>query len=120
MATFIEDMRSAFIWEKRDMRLENWPMMSSVWPTLLLGMAYVLFSYVIGPWIMRDRKPYNFKSLIIIYNIVQVIGCCYVFVEMGKIVLFGQNNNWRKKIFIIKGIVTLPFIFKMLAQIKVI
>ncbi len=33
---------SAFSWERRDLRVEDWPMMSSAWPSLALCAAYVV------------------------------------------------------------------------------
>lgn len=46
-------------------------------PKLIVGIlgTYWMFVYKIGPNFMRDRKPYDPKAVIQIYNAVQVLVC---------------------------------------------
>lgn len=46
-------------------------------PMLIFGIlgTYWMFVYKIGPCWMRDRKPYDPKRLIMVYNVVQVLVC---------------------------------------------
>lgn len=34
---------------------------------------YLLFVWLIGPWFMRDRKPYDLKNLMTVYNYVNIV-----------------------------------------------
>lgn len=44
------------------------------YPSLMLAIigAYLLIALKIGPEFMRDRKPYSFKNITRLYNIIQV------------------------------------------------
>ena len=64
------------IWDRRDVRVDDWPLMSSPLPTLLLCSAYFYIVKIWGPQFMRDRKPYELKNTLIIYNIIQVRSKC--------------------------------------------
>ena len=59
------------IWDRRDIRVDDWPLMSSPLPTLLLCSAYFYIVKIWGPQFMRDRKPYELKNTLIAYNVVQ-------------------------------------------------
>jgi len=69
------------LWEIRDKRLDDWAMMSSPWPSVALSSAYVLAVTVIGPRFMRDRKPYDIKAVMQVYNVIQVILSAYIVYE---------------------------------------
>lgn len=45
---------------------------------------YLLFVWIIGPWFMRDRKPYDLKRIMSVYNYINIVvnfvlfsGCLY-------------------------------------------
>ena len=61
----------------RDPRVDSWPLMSSIWPTTLICVAYVYVVKVLGPRFMEKREPYNIKRIMIVYNLFQTIfsGC---------------------------------------------
>ncbi|TRY62206.1 hypothetical protein TCAL_01455 [Tigriopus californicus] len=69
------------LWEIRDLRVEGWPMMSTPWPTVALSAAYVYLVTIWGPRFMKDRKPYELKMPIQIYNIIQVVLSAYIVYE---------------------------------------
>ncbi|XP_023178041.2 elongation of very long chain fatty acids protein F-like [Drosophila hydei] len=48
-------------------------LLTSPWPVICICSAYLLFVYRIGPRFMQNRKPYNLKNVILIYNICQMI-----------------------------------------------
>jgi hypothetical protein len=64
------------IWDRRDIRVDDWPLMSSPLPTLLLCSAYFYIVKIWGPQFMRDRKPYELKNTLIAYNVVQASRFC--------------------------------------------
>ena len=52
-----------------DKRVENWPLMSSPWPTCAIGVTYVVMC-LFGPRLMANQKPVNrLRPLIVAYNI---------------------------------------------------
>jgi len=74
-------------WEKRDRRMDGWPLMSSPWYTAAICATYVYLVKVAGPAFMKDRKPLNIRTFLIWYNLVQVIFSVYLFTEVSSAVL---------------------------------
>ncbi|XP_074649186.1 very long chain fatty acid elongase 4-like [Tubulanus polymorphus] len=64
-----------------DPRVENWFLMKSPVPTLLIVAAYLLIC-ICGPMLMKNRKPFNLKFLIIPYNFALVGLSAYMFYEL--------------------------------------
>ena len=60
------------IWDLRDQRVDNWPLMNSPLPTVALCCLYFYTVKFLGPWFMKDKKPYDLKNTIIVYNFAQV------------------------------------------------
>ncbi|KAG8200507.1 hypothetical protein JTE90_000584 [Oedothorax gibbosus] len=53
--------------------VKNRFLLSSVYPMVTLITSYVLFVKVVGPYIMRNRKPVQMRPLIVVYNFSLVI-----------------------------------------------
>lgn len=51
-----------------DPRVENWYFMSSPFPPTLIILAYIYFVTMLGPRLMENRKPFNLKNTMIVYN----------------------------------------------------
>ncbi|KAI0219257.1 Elongation of very long chain fatty acids protein, partial [Lamellibrachia satsuma] len=66
-----------------DPRLEGYPMMASPWPTVFITLAYVYTVEVGLPRFMADRKPYNIRQIMLVYNFAMVILSGYIFMEFG-------------------------------------
>lgn len=64
-----------------DPRTQGWPMMSSPLPTLALCLGYVYLVKVLGPRFMENRKPFQLKNTLIVYNFVQVVFSAWLFYE---------------------------------------
>jgi elongation of very long chain fatty acids protein 4 len=73
-----------------DPRVENWPLMSSPWPTLSISLAYIIFA-VFVPKILKGRKIPVFY-LVIPYNFVLVIVNLYMVVEL---LYTTWHYNWK-------------------------
>ena len=71
-------------WERRDRRIDGWPLMDSPWPTVALCLTYVYLVKVAGPRFMRNREPYDVRSFLIVYNFFQVAFSVYIFTEVSK------------------------------------
>ncbi|XP_037930402.1 elongation of very long chain fatty acids protein 7-like [Teleopsis dalmanni] len=57
-----------------DETVDNWFLMSSPAPVVSIVAVYLLFVLKIGPAFMKNRKPYDLKKIMVIYNAFQV---CY-------------------------------------------
>uniref|UniRef100_A0A1Q3EUP2 Elongation of very long chain fatty acids protein n=1 Tax=Culex tarsalis TaxID=7177 RepID=A0A1Q3EUP2_CULTA len=65
-----------------DPRTRDWPLMSSPLPTLALCLGYVYLVKVLGPRLMENRKPFQLKNTLIVYNFVQVVFSAWLFYEI--------------------------------------
>ena len=66
-----------------DRRLDGWPLMDSMTPTVLMCLGYVILVKYVGPWLMQDRKPFELKKVLIVYNAAQVIFSAWQFYEVS-------------------------------------
>lgn len=64
-----------------DPRTQEWFLVSSPGPTLTIVATYVYFCISVGPRYMKDRKPYDLKNTMIVYNFIQVLLSVYVMYE---------------------------------------
>lgn len=69
---------------KSDPRVNDWAMMSSPLPTLVICLTYVYFVKVLGPKLMENRKPFNLRKTMIYYNLFQVIFSTWLFREVSR------------------------------------
>lgn len=69
------------LWQIRDVRVDDWPLMSSIWPTVTLCLAYFYFALVLGPTLMKDREPMQLKKTIQVYNVFQIVLSAYMVYE---------------------------------------
>jgi len=67
-----------------DPRTKEWPMMSGPFPTLLVCLSYVFLVKVLGPRFMENRKPFQLKNTLIVYNLFQVLFSMWLFYEIGR------------------------------------
>ncbi|XP_070513920.1 very long chain fatty acid elongase AAEL008004 isoform X2 [Cardiocondyla obscurior] len=64
-----------------DTRTTNWLLMRSPFPTLFICLSYVYVVKVLGPKLMENRKPFQFKNTLVVYNLFQVIFSAWLFYE---------------------------------------
>ncbi|CAB4064014.1 ELOVL7 [Lepeophtheirus salmonis] len=81
-----------WLWEIRDKRVDGWPLMESVWPTLIICMTYMITSKFLGPLYMRNRASYKLYGAIRLYNVIQVIASIYMFVNLMR---YGWWNHYN-------------------------
>lgn len=65
-----------------DDRVADWPLMWGYTPTMVITATYLLAVYV-GPKIMENRKPFDLRVAIIIYNFLCVIMNFHICSEVG-------------------------------------
>jgi elongation of very long chain fatty acids protein 7 len=73
-----------------DPRVKDFFLMSSPTPVILLCVGYVVLTKYIGPRIMKNRKPFELRSVMIVYNLLNVLINAYLFVE-------ALNGGWWGK-----------------------
>ncbi|KRT79802.1 hypothetical protein AMK59_8244 [Oryctes borbonicus] len=89
--SWIIDSHDYILKQWGDPRLEGYYFTGSFWGLLAVIIAYLCFVTFLGPTLMEKRKPFNLKSAIIIYNIIQVICCAYLFIMITIYVLPHTN-----------------------------
>ncbi|KAJ8732477.1 hypothetical protein PYW07_015076 [Mythimna separata] len=75
--------------ELSDPRTKDWWLVTGPGPLLTILASYLYFCTKAGPRYMKDKKPYNLKNLVMLYNVFQIImsvyityiGVSYVFIE---------------------------------------
>lgn len=61
-----------------DPLIDSWILMKSPAAMLTIIASYLTFVTKLGPWLMRDRKPFQLKHVMICYNALQVVLCFYI------------------------------------------
>ena len=56
-----------------DPRVNDWPLMDSPIPTVMIVGCYLYVVLVAGPKFMANRKPFQLNRTLIVYNAIQVI-----------------------------------------------
>ncbi|CDQ79816.1 unnamed protein product [Oncorhynchus mykiss] len=51
-----------------DPRTEDWPLMASPLAQTLIVIAYIYFVTTLGPRLMENRKPFDLKNAMVVYN----------------------------------------------------
>lgn len=79
------------VMDQADKRLENWPMMKTPFPCLGLIVAYIIFLYI-GPKIMKNRKAFDLRQVIIPYNLSLVAISTYITYEILSVVILSRYS----------------------------
>ncbi|KAI5696070.1 hypothetical protein M8J75_007632 [Diaphorina citri] len=58
--------------------VDNWFLMPSWLPVTSIVVLYLIFVKIVGPRMMENRKPYNIKNIILVYNLVQTVYNAYI------------------------------------------
>ena len=83
------------VWEVRDKRMDNYPLMSNPLYTVFICAAYVYAVKIAGPNYMKDRQPYNIKSFLVIYNAFQVVFSGYIFIGVWNLTQYTTSANMK-------------------------
>lgn len=54
---------------RTDPRVADWPLMQSMWPTIYLSVAYLVFVYG-GKAVMKNRQAFDLKGPMVVYNFI--------------------------------------------------
>ncbi|KAK9875221.1 hypothetical protein WA026_006008 [Henosepilachna vigintioctopunctata] len=73
-----------FIERYADPRTNNYLIGRSILYPISILFVYLLFVYKIGPWFMKDKKPYNCRNWIIAFDILQIFLNFYIAIKAIK------------------------------------
>ncbi|GLH03295.1 Elongation of very long chain fatty acids protein, partial [Gryllus bimaculatus] len=76
-----------------DPRAQPLPLVQRPFTILGLMAGYTLFVTRLGPWLMRDRRPYELKRTLIVYNALQILTNLYIF--QGFCQFWFTTYNWQ-------------------------
>ncbi|XP_068898150.1 very long chain fatty acid elongase AAEL008004-like isoform X1 [Tenebrio molitor] len=94
MLSIITNMKNFFD-EHGDPRIAQWPMMSTPLPSIVISLVYIYFAKFLGPQLMKNRKPFQLKKAILMYNLLQVFLSTYLFYEIGMSGWFTGEYSLR-------------------------
>lgn len=57
---------------------KDWFLVSGPGPVIMIIVSYLYFSLSAGPRYMKDKKPYELRTLMIVYNFIQVLFSIYL------------------------------------------
>lgn len=73
----------------QDERTITWFLSGSFYPLATILVTYLYFCLYAGPRWMKNRKPFELKNTLVVYNAVQVVLSVYLVHE-------GLEAGWRK------------------------
>ncbi|KAI9575169.1 hypothetical protein GQX74_015602 [Glossina fuscipes] len=82
--------------ENMDPRTADIPVASSLKYTFALIGIYLLIVLKLGPALMSNRKPFEIKRILQIYNILQIVGNLYLLYQVRICICIDLYNNLRK------------------------
>jgi uncharacterized membrane protein YidH (DUF202 family) len=68
---------------EKDNRVHEWPLMSSFNNCIFLSVIYMIIVKYAGPKWMENRKPFNLKNVITMYNIFQITSCAMIIYNLS-------------------------------------
>ena len=63
---------------------DTWPLMEGPTIMLMITVSYLIFVLKLGPELMKDRKPLNIKSIILVYNFYQTISNIHIVSQVSR------------------------------------
>ncbi|KPJ10437.1 Elongation of very long chain fatty acids protein 7 [Papilio machaon] len=69
----IANAYNTVFYKRADPRVSEWPLMTSPWPLVFIIASYLTLIKLILPVYMRKHAPYELKTIIKWYNIVQIV-----------------------------------------------
>ncbi|KAB0795322.1 hypothetical protein PPYR_12161 [Photinus pyralis] len=84
---YILDGYRHFMETKSDPRTSEWLLVGSPGPLITILVTYLYFCISAGPRYMKDRKPYDLRNAILVYNAIQVVMSVFLVYE-------GLQGGW--------------------------
>ncbi|CAH2231205.1 elongation of very long chain fatty acids protein 7-like [Pararge aegeria] len=71
---------------------KNWFLVARPFQMIGVLSFYLFFSTRLGPWYMRNKKPYDLRTVIKYYNLFQVVASLYLFYQGSAYVLSKEYS----------------------------
>ena len=91
--SLVKRFMEGFDWSKRDKRLDGFPLMSSIWPTIFIVVSYAFLGLVVGPRFMQNRNPFKMVIFGLIFNTYQFLAEFALIPWIGMH-FFADDNGW--------------------------
>ncbi|KAI1293576.1 putative protein for very long chain fatty acid elongation [Halotydeus destructor] len=75
-----------------DDRVKGHLLMSSPWPAVAIVVIYVLFVKYVGPKLMANRRPFELRNVLLLYNLAMVVYNSVMWYHGGIYGWFGKYN----------------------------
>ncbi|CRK89409.1 CLUMA_CG003158, isoform A [Clunio marinus] len=75
--------------DNEDQRTKSWFLSNSPGPLVIILVTYLYFCLYAGPRYMKNRKPFQLKNTLVVYNVIQVVFSIVLVIE-------GLEGGWRK------------------------
>ena len=75
-----------------DHRMRDYLLMQSPIEMTLILLGYIFFALYAGPRYMANRKPFNLKTAMIVYNFTMVSFNAYIVYEVSGWIIYLQRN----------------------------
>ena len=75
-------------------------LMDGAWPVTgtFLVLVYLMVVYWIGPKFMEERKPYQLREVLIVYNFAMVLLSLYMVIEVSSVIYSVDENSVKLQI----------------------
>lgn len=77
----VGDLYTDVMENRSDPRVNDWFLMSGPLPTVCICLTYAFIVKIVGPKLMEDRKPFQLRKTLIVYNFLQVVFSSWLFYE---------------------------------------
>ncbi|XP_058059744.1 elongation of very long chain fatty acids protein AAEL008004-like [Anopheles bellator] len=83
-----------FFAEYKDPRVEHYPLLGSPWPIVAIIVIYLKFVKNWGPRMMQNRKPFQLKTIMNAYNLLQIVLNLFIGIVGGLNSYFADDYSW--------------------------
>uniref|UniRef100_A0A182WWA5 Elongation of very long chain fatty acids protein n=1 Tax=Anopheles quadriannulatus TaxID=34691 RepID=A0A182WWA5_ANOQN len=83
-----------FFTEYKDPRIENYPLLGSPWPIVMIIILYLKFVNDWGRRLMKYQTPYDLTIVMNIYNLIQIFLNLYIGIVGGLNSYFDPDYSW--------------------------
>lgn len=78
---------------EKDHRSEGWFLTGNLWPLASLVALYVYGVKVVGPRMMKHRKPFEIQRMVLLYNLFMVFNCAFFLEEFVRLAYAHNGYN---------------------------
>lgn len=71
--------------------VDSWLFMSTPWSVLSILSMYLMFVLKLGPNMMENRKPFNIKHVMLVYNAIQTLYNAWLVIWVSFFLIFNKH-----------------------------